>query len=132
VIAVQPPALTEWQANQRRSKRSQVVEAIKRLDGRGARITFAAVADEAGVDRSWLYSHDDLAAQIKRLRDQTRGPLEPRPQRERASEASLRVRLAAAQQVNDDVRAELKQVREENRALRDEISRLRGQRWENA
>jgi hypothetical protein len=29
------------------------------------------------------------------------------------------------------LRAEIKQVREENRALRDEISRLRGDRWEN-
>ena len=130
-MGAQPPALTEWQANQRRSKRAQVVDAIGRLDKRGARITFAAVAEEAGVDRSWLYSHEDLAAEIKRLRDETRGPLEPRPQRERASDASLRVRLAAAQQVSDDLRAEIKQLHEENRALRDEISRLRGERWEN-
>jgi hypothetical protein len=130
-MGAQPPALTEWQANQRRSKRAQVVDAIGRLDKRGARITFAAVAEEAGVDRSWLYSHEDLAAEIKRLRDETRGPLEPRPQRERASDASLRVRLAAAQQVSDDLRAEIRHLREENRALRDEISRLRGDRWEN-
>jgi uncharacterized alpha-E superfamily protein len=130
-MAAQPPALTEWQAHQRRSKRVRVVDAIKRLDRRGARITFAAVAEEAGVDRSWLYSHEDLAAEIKRLRDETRGPLEPRPQRERASDASLRVRLAAAQQVSDDLRAEIKQLREENRALRDKISRLRGDRWES-
>ena len=130
-MGAQPSALTEWQANRRRSKRAQVVDAIKRLDTRGARITFAAVADEAGVDRAWLYSHEDLAAEIKHLRDETRGPLEPRPQRERASDAALRVRLAAAQQVSDDLRAEIKQLREENRALRDEISRLRGDRWEN-
>jgi len=130
-MSAQPPALTEWQANQRRSKRAQVVDAIGRLDKRGARITFAAVAEEAGVDRSWLYSHEDLAAEIKRLRDETRGPLEPRPQRERASDASLRVRLAAAQQASDDLRAEIRHLREENRALRDEISRLRGDRWEN-
>jgi hypothetical protein len=130
-MGAQPPALTEWQANQRRSKRAQVVDAIGRLDKRGARITFAAVAEEAGVDRSSLYSHEDLAAEIKRLRDETRGPLEPRPQRERASDASLRVRLAAAQQVSDDLRAEIRHLREENRALRDEISRLRGDRWEN-
>lgn len=131
-MAAQPPALTTWQANQRRSKRAQVVDAIKRLDKRGAHITFAAVAEESGVDRSWLYTHEDLAAEIKRLRDETGGPLEPRPQRERASDASLRVRLAAAQHVNDDLRAEIKQLREENRALRDETSRLRGDRWENA
>ncbi len=130
-MAVQPLALSEWQASQRRSKRAHVIDAIKRLDKRGARITFAAVAEEAGVDRSWLYLHDDLAAEIKRLRDETGGPVEARPQRERASDASLRVRLAAAQQLTDDLRAELKQVRDENRALRDDISRLRGARWEN-
>jgi hypothetical protein len=131
-MAAQPRALSQWQASRRRGKRAQVIDAIKRLDKRGARITFAAVAEEAKVDRSWLYTHDDLAAEIKRLRDETGGPLEPRPQRERASDASLRVRLAAAQQLNDHLRAELRQVREENRALRDEISRLRGDRWENA
>jgi hypothetical protein len=91
-MAAQPPAHIEWQANQRRSKRAQVVEAIKRLDGRGARITFAAVADEAGVDRSWLYSHADVAAQIKRLRDATRGPLE----RVRSPSARARHRCASA------------------------------------
>jgi hypothetical protein len=129
-MAAQPPALSQWQASRRCSKRAQVIDAIGRLDKRGGRITFAAVAEEAGVDRSWLYSHDDLAAEIKRLRDETAGPLKPRPRRKRASDASLRVRLAAAQQLNDDLRAELKQMREANRALRDEISRLRGERWE--
>ena len=131
-MAPQPQALIEWQANQRRSKRAQAIDAITRLDQRGARITFAAVAEEAGVDRSWLYTHDDLVAEIKRLRDETAGPLTPRPQRERASDASLRVRLAAAQQAGDHLRAEISQLRKENRALRGEISRLRGDRWKNA
>jgi transcription initiation factor IIE alpha subunit len=130
-MAGQPTHLAAWQTDRRMQKRTQVRDALRRLDSRGVAITFAAVADEAGVDRSWIYSQSDLAGEIKRLRDETTGPLKPRPQRERASEASLHVRLAAAQQTNADQSDEIKQLRDEVRALRDEIGRLRGERWEN-
>jgi len=106
------------------------VERVERV-GPAERHHVAAVAEEAQVDRSFIYSQTDLAEEIKRLRDETTGPLKPRPQRERASDASLHVRLAAAQQANAEQRNEIKQLHDENRALREEISRLRGERWEN-
>lgn len=130
-MAEQPAHLAAWQTDRAAQKRSQLRDAIRRLDSRGVAITFAAVADEAEVDRSWIYSQKDLAEEIMRLRDATSGPLKPRPQRERASDASLHVRLAAAQQTNAEQRDENKQLRDEIRALNDEISRLRGERWEN-
>jgi hypothetical protein len=126
----QPAQLAAWQAERRERKREQVRQAIRRLDARGVAITFAGVADDARVDRSWLYSQVDLADEIRRLREQTQGPLRPRPQQERASDASLRVRLAAAQQTIGDVRRENEQLRAEIQALREEISRLRGELWE--
>lgn len=129
-MTVQPRHLAAYQDNRRKTKREQVRDAIARLDRRGASITFAAVAEEAGVDRSWLYSQQDLRGEIERLRSETTGPLKPRPQRERASNASLQVRLAAAQHTNEDLRAEIKALRAEVTALRDENSHLRGQRWE--
>lgn len=129
-MAAQPAHLAAWQTDRRAHKRAQVRDALRRLDARGAAISFAAVADEAEVDRSWIYSQADLAEEIKRLRDQTSGPLKPRPQRERASDASLQVRLAAAQQVSAEQREEIKQLRKQIRALVEEISRLRGDRWE--
>jgi hypothetical protein len=130
-MAGQPTHLAAWQKDRHAQKRAQIRDALRRLDSCGVAITFATVADEAGVDRSWIYSQSDLAGEIKRLRDETTGPLKPRPQRERASEASLHVRLAAAQQTNADQSDEIKQLRDEVRALRDEIGRLRGERWEN-
>lgn len=129
-MTVQPPHLAAYQNDRRKTKREQVRDAIARLDRRGALITFAAVAEEAGVDRSWLYSQQDLRGEIERLRGETTGPLKPRPQRERASDASLQVRLAAAQQTSDDLRKEIKALRAEVATLREENSRLRGQRWE--
>jgi hypothetical protein len=83
-----------------------------------------------GVDGSWLCSRVDLADEIRRLREQTRGALRPRPQQERASDASPRVLRAAAPQTIGDVRRENEQLRAEIRALRDEIGRLRGELWE--
>jgi predicted nucleic acid-binding Zn-ribbon protein len=127
----QPAHLAAWQADRREHKREQVRQAVRRLDARGAAINFAVVADEAGVDRSFVYSQPDLASEIRRLRDQADTALSPRPQRERASDASLRVRLAAAQQTTTDARNENAELRAEIRRLRDEIAHLRGVGWES-
>lgn len=128
----QPVQLAAWQAERRERKRAAVRLAIRRLDSRGAAINFAVVADEADVDRSWLYSQQDLAIDIRRLRDQTHGgPLAPRPQRERASDASLRARLAAAHQTISQTRQENSGLRAEIRDLREQLCRLRGERWES-
>ena len=126
----QPAHLAAYQAERREHKREAVRRAIRRLDARGVAITFTVVADQAGVDRSWLYSQDDLAAQISSLREQTAGPLHPRPQRERASDESLHSRLAAAQQALARARKEISALRDEGRALREEVARLRGCQWE--
>jgi len=127
----QPAHLAAWQADRREHKRDQVRRAVRRLDARGAAINFAVVADEARVDRSFIYSQQDLAREIRRLRDQTDTALSPRPQCERASDASLRVRLAAAQQTITDVRTENSELRAEIRGLREELARLRGVGWES-
>ncbi len=92
----QPGHLADYAAKRTTAKRRAARAAIRRIDQRGGEITFAAVAREAGVDRSWLYSQTDLAQQIAELRQQTSAPLKPRPRHERASTDSLRSRLAAA------------------------------------
>ena len=127
----QPAHLAAWQSERREQKRDAVKRAIRALDARGVALNFAVVADEAGVDRSWLYSQGDLALEIRRLRDQTSGPLVPRPERERGSEASLRGRLAAAQTTLAGARQENNELRHQIRALSDELARIRGQQWED-
>jgi chromosome segregation ATPase len=72
-----------------------------------------------------------LASEIRRLRNETDTALASRPQRERASDASLRVRLAAAQQTITDVRKENSELRAEIRGLREEIARLRVAAWQS-
>ena len=126
----QPAHLAAWQAERRDQKRDAIRQAIRTLDTRGAAINFAVVAEEARVDRSWLYSQTDLAVEIRRLRDQTSGPLVPRPQAERASDESLRARLAAAHQALSQARDENRDLRADIRELREELARLHGERWE--
>ena len=126
----QPEHLAAWQADRREHKRHAIRQAIRRLDSRGAAINFAVVAEEAGVDRSWLYSQTDLAHEIRRLRDQTTGPLALRPQAERACDESLRARLAAAHQALRQARDENRELRHQLRDLREKLACLHGERWE--
>jgi transposase len=83
------------------------------MDNAGQRISFDALAREAKVSRSWLYNQPDLRAEIERLRER-RNPspaVRPVPDRQRASEASLRRRLEVATQRNSQLEAENKQLR---------------------
>ena len=99
--------------------RQQALRALRRLDATGTPITFEAVAREAGVSRSWLYTQDDLRAEIGRLRERHRppSPIPSTPDHQRASTASLLLRLEVAtervqhlEQANRELREALAQV----------------------
>jgi hypothetical protein len=93
------------------------------MDATGQRVTFDAVAREAGVSRSWLYSQDDLKAEIERLRSRHPAGQSARvpPQRQRASDASLLRRLEAAT-------ARIRKLEADNQHLRDGLARALGER----
>ena len=99
--------------------RSKAIQALRELDRAGAAVTFAAIADTAGVSRSWLYAQDDLRQEITRLRDATRRPHPPIPTTQRASDTSLRHRLEVA---TDQIR----QLRDERDKLRHQLARALG------
>jgi Family of unknown function (DUF6262) len=102
--------------------RARAVRTLRRLDGAGRPVSFDTVAREARVSRSWLYGQADLRAEIVRLRARS-GNLSmspPVPVRQRASEASLRRRLEAANQ-------QLSRLRAENQRLREELAVALGQ-----
>ncbi|MBW3579081.1 MAG: transposase [Actinobacteria bacterium] len=100
--------------------RERAAEALRHLDASGTQITFAAVADEAGVSRSWLYRDPDICAEIQRLRDANQESAQSRmPAAERATEPSLRRRLET---LLGDNRA----LRDENNKLREQIATLLG------
>src|ERR1700747_133747 len=75
--------------------RRRAVAALRRMDNAGQAISFDAVAREGKVARSCLYNQPDLRAESERLRPRwDPAPARPRlPDRQRASDASLRRRL---------------------------------------
>jgi hypothetical protein len=94
--------------------RRRAAAAIRRMDHAGQPISFDAVAREGQVSRSWLYSQPDLRAEIERLRARRApAPNEPRlPDRQRASDDSLRRRLEVATERNRQLEVENRHLRE--------------------
>jgi hypothetical protein len=84
-------------------------------------VTFAGVAQAAGVSRSWLYTQPDISAQIRKLRANTdaTGSAGAIPARQRATDASLRARLTATLDRN-------RQLAGENARLRRQLARALG------
>ena len=105
--------------------RSKAIQALRTLHADGRPVTFDAVARYARVSRSWLYTQPDLRAEIERLRQNQASPEPtPEPRSQRASEASLRQRLEAA---NDRIR----RLNDENQRLRQQLAHALGQRRQN-
>ena len=84
-------------------------------------MTFAGVAQAAGVSRSWLYTQPDISSQIRRLRQQANdaGSAGVIPAGQRPTDASLRARLTAALDRN-------KQLADENARLRRQLAHALG------
>jgi uncharacterized protein DUF6262 len=105
---VSPDQLSQAAARRHELTRSKAIQALRELDRDGTPVTFAGVAQAAGVSRSWLYTQPDISDQIRRLREKTdgAGSAGAIPAGQRATDASLRARLTAAldrsQQLADD------------------------------
>jgi len=112
---MRPDPLTEAAARRHELTRARAVQALRELDRAGGPVTFAGVAQAAGISRSWLYTQPDISSQIRRLRKKTgdAGSAGAVPAAQRATDASLRTRLAA--------------VLERNKQLADDNARLRRQ-----
>lgn len=112
-------------ASRRRTEdtRLRAVSALRRMDAAGDPITFEALAREAGISRSWLYSQHDLRAEIQRLRDRhhPRSPTAVPPDRQRATDTSLLRRLQTATD-------RIAQLEDDNRQLHDGLAAALGQR----
>jgi len=63
---VRPDPLSEAAAQRHELTRSKAVQALRELDQAGAPVTFAGVAQAAGISRSWLYTQPDISSQIRR------------------------------------------------------------------
>jgi ABC-type dipeptide/oligopeptide/nickel transport system ATPase component len=82
--------------------RAKAIQALRELDRAGRPVSFASVAAAAGISRSWLYTQRDIRDQIQRLRCTTAEipATAAIPASQRATDLSLRGRLAAALERN--------------------------------
>lgn len=115
---MRPDPLSEAAARRRALTRARAVQALRELDRAGTPVTFAGVAQAAGISRSWLYTQPDISSHIRRLREKAdrAGSV---PAGQRATEASLRARLTAALDRN-------KQLADDNARLRRQLARALG------
>ncbi|MFI1768634.1 DUF6262 family protein [Streptomyces sp. NPDC020800] len=112
-------ALNRYREERRTQMHADVTRALRDLDRAGKPINMSRVAAEAGVSRQWLYD-SPFRDEIERLRQRpTRNAPKVRPIGEAASEASLRAQ-------NEALRQRLREVREENAGLRQELARALG------
>jgi Family of unknown function (DUF6262) len=118
---VRADPLSEAAARRHELTRAKTVQALRELDRAGTPVTFAGVAQAAGISRSWLYTQPDISGQIRRLRENTAGAGSASviPAAQRATEASLRARLTAALDRN-------RQLTDDNARLRRQLARALG------
>jgi uncharacterized protein DUF6262 len=94
--------------------------ALAKLANNGGTPTVAGLAREAGVSRSWIYTQPELRDLLEQLQH-TKTPIGATGQggNSRASEESLRRRLALAHQ-------RIAQLRNDNHELRQMLARAHG------
>ena len=117
----EPPApLAAAAARRHQLTRARAIQALRELDRAGSLVTLASVAGAAGISRSWLYTQPDIRDQILQLRgSRNPGPASAIPASQRATDTSLRARLATSLQRNQ-------QLAEENPRLRRQLARALG------
>jgi polyhydroxyalkanoate synthesis regulator phasin len=96
-------------------RRQKIIDTLARLRANGEEITVSAVARQAGVDRSFLYRHHDLRAQILAL------AAEPDPPQSstRTSHRSLLADIA-------NLRAQNERLRHQKAKLAERLSEVFG------
>jgi hypothetical protein len=92
--------------------------ALASMADNGDAVTVSRLADRAAVSRSWIYTQPELCDRIEQLRQTRTGS--PARADSRASEESLRRRLALAHE-------RITQLRAENQQLLQSLARVHGQ-----
>ncbi len=100
-------------------------QAITKLVKSEQKITFAAVAEVAGVSVAYLYKYDDLKERITHLKAQQEGILKPiKPQT--ASDKSNQVIMIQLRERIKKLEAENQGVRQQNEAIYGRMCQLQG------
>jgi hypothetical protein len=115
--------LTEAARRRAQATRRRAVAALRHMDTSGLPVTIDALAREAAVSRSWIYSQPDLRAEAERLRDRPRPATGSAavPDHQRASDASLQRRIEVATQ-------RIRELETDNQRLRQALAEALGER----
>jgi chromosome segregation ATPase len=106
------------QRHQQALQRTQ--QTLAEMNDAGETVTVALIARRAGVSRSWIYTQPALRDQIQQLQRHRADAETTRKATIRASDDSLRQRLALAHE-------RIGQLRAENQQLRDALAHAHGQ-----
>lgn len=112
--------LTEHARQRHRDSLHRATQALVQLADTGEPATVALLAKRAGVSRSWIYTQPELIEQVRQLQLQGVGAHHVQHTAARASDESLRRRLALAHE-------RITELRTENQELRDALSHAHGQ-----
>lgn len=103
-------------AAQRRAAQTRIraLAALRKMDQQGHPINYQALAQEAGVSRSWLYSQADIRAAITAHRQLITIPTRAAtvPAGQRPTDASLKTRLDIAEHRIRTLNSENQQLRQ--------------------
>jgi hypothetical protein len=98
----------------------RVQQALTELADTGEQVTVTLLANRSGVSRSWIYTQPALRDRIQQLQQQHTSAGFVRDTVTRATDDSLRQRLALAHE-------RINQLRTENQQLRDALAQAHGQ-----
>lgn len=105
----------------------RVHSTVEKLASTGEPITIHAVSRRSGVSRSFIYGQPEVLAAIRELAETSASRLQATGVRSRASDASLRTRLADALDSRRELAAQLAAVQAERSALLAELRELRAE-----
>jgi hypothetical protein len=118
--AEHPHHLAEHARQRHRRTLQRAHRVLTELADNGAQVTIALLASRAEVSRSWIYTQPTLRDKIQQLQDQHANAGIVRTAVTRATDDSLRHRLALAHE-------RVNQLRAENQQLRDALAHAHGQ-----
>ena len=102
----------------------KVDKAIQRLIKAGEKINFNSVSLEAGVSKSYLYTHQEIKERIENLRKQQAAAPSPKQIKREMTDASKDIIIAAKNK-------RIKELEAENKRLKEELKILRGKLYES-
>jgi hypothetical protein len=118
--ADKPHRLAEHARQRHQQTLRRARKALTELTDTGQHITAAQLARHAGVSRSWIYTQPELRDQLQRLGQHHTAADRARQAGIRASDDSLRRRLAVAHE-------RIATLQAENKQLRDALAHVHGQ-----